>query len=201
MRGKKGSKLTEDEVYSKPKLALLVAVALSLALIARAAVVQGTGLLRKGSARPSERALVQEALAGFIYGVQHNMPGIVSDYYSPPKAASAGAEQQMLGDLGNAAIRSMRRSGDDPIVVAVRPRVSFQGGGASVDCCLVWHFTNANDETVRIVSKERFSMVKSGDRYRISGSTVVPIILAHWNNRKALENELSRIKDAEVRRD
>jgi|GEM_PF-6728458 len=144
----------------------------------------------------SEVALVQEALAGFVSGVQHGMPGVAAEYFAPEILPGPLSGREEL-DQFYAAIRSMKSVGDNPILLIVMPRISFKGGKASVDCCVIWYFQNKNGEIIEITDREHLTLAKQSGRYRIIESSLSPVVLTQCNSKESLSNAIRKNKAQE----
>lgn len=185
----------------KIKTALITAVALVFVLVFQEAAAQESGLSRKRTGQLSEKALVKKALAGFIYGVQHNMPGIAREYYAPDKMLRASSDAEKSDEVCSTAMRMMKSVEGDPIVMIAKPRITFQDGKANVDCCLIWHFQNESNEIIRLTKKEHFVLARNDMCYTIIESKLASVVFTHWNSRKSLEAALHEDRAQEEVRD
>jgi hypothetical protein len=179
--------------FSMPILIMLLTFIMGV----DASTAQTNKLSKRRSNQLSEKALVQKSLAGFIYGIQHNMPGYALEYFMAEGfSVSADPKKGPNSDFYTA-IRAMKGVGNKPILIMAKPRITIIENSAIVDCHLIWHFCNNRNETIRMKRKERFILVKEGGEYRITGAELTPLVIGNCNDGESLTKAIREMQTRE----
>ncbi|UCF05644.1 MAG: hypothetical protein JSV33_00995 [bacterium] len=160
----------------------------------------------QNSKRRPERELtryekVKKAMSVFVYGVQHEMPGIIISTYQPEDLVSKGNGPNRYAAVTNelrSFFNTFTATGTKPILYVSKSRIRWEGDEAVVECSLVWNVRDMiNEKDVSYMTDELFRLRlkngEKGDKYVIKDAVTTPIVFRMLANQEQFHSEIERV--------
>jgi len=147
---------------------------------------------------------VKKAMSVFLFGMQHEMPGIILGCYQPKELVSekdgSGKYSAVTSEL-EGFFNTFTATGGKPIVSVLKSRITWEGEEAVVECTLSWNVRDLKAERdISYQTDEVFRLLpKDGEKdgkFVIKEAVTTPVVFRFLADEERFRDEMEKTRFA-----